>query len=52
MGAIADAMLRKQMRSTKQDGFATYDAKRRQNTKGTPISRPVYPSGDDIGFSG
>lgn len=52
MGAPLQKLIRKQIKSTQQDGYATYDKLRRQNTAGTPLTRPIYPSGDELGFSG
>lgn len=53
MGALArDMLLRKQLKSTKQDGLATYDSKKRQNTNGSGITRPVRPTEQELGFQG
>lgn len=53
MGALAaDMLLRKQLKSTKQDGFATYDSKKRQNLNGTAITTPIRPTEKDLGFQG
>lgn len=53
MGAAAERLLiRKPIKSTKQEGYATYDKQGRQNTSGNPMVRPVYPVGGGNGFSG
>lgn len=49
---MASIVMRKKLKSTKQDGLALYDRNGRQIVNGTPLTRPSFPQDKNLDFPG